>query len=233
MRKNSPLLKASIDGFLKENRQGTLMGNILINRYIRDFDWATNALGEEHYQRFNDLQHLFQKYGEVYGIEYLFAAAQGYQESRLDQDVRSAAGAVGVMQLLPATAADKNVDIPDIHDVDANIHAGIKYMDFLRERYFSEPSITPINQVLLALAAYNAGPTRMIRMRSLAAERGYDPDVWFDNVELIAAEEIGRETVQYVSNIFRYYLTYRMTAAQQLKREAARRAAGISDAPGQ
>lgn len=230
IRKDSPELMGSINNFLRENRQGTLFGNILVNRYIKNFDWAANALGDDDYRRFNELQHLFERYGERYGIEHLFAAAQGYQESRLDQTVRSAAGAIGVMQLLPDTAADKNVGIPDIHDVEKNIHAGIKYMDFLRGRYFSEPDITPLNQALLALGAYNAGPGRMIRMRGKAAEQGYDPNVWFDNVELIAAEEIGRETVQYVSNIFRYYLTYRMIANRELEHAAARRAAGINDA---
>ncbi|GAB5413789.1 MAG: lytic transglycosylase F [Congregibacter sp.] len=228
IRKDSPLLKASVDSFLKENRQGTLFGNILVNRYVKNFDWAANALADEDYARFNELQHLFQRYGERYGIEYLFAAAQGYQESRLDQSVRSSAGAVGVMQLLPDTAADKNVGIPDMHEVEPNIHAGIKYMDFLRGRYFTEPDITPLNQALLALGAYNAGPARMIKMRRMAAEKGYDPNVWFDNVELVAAQEIGRETVQYVSNIYRYYLTYRMIANQELKHAAAREAAGIS-----
>ncbi|EED31794.1 lytic transglycosylase, catalytic [gamma proteobacterium NOR5-3] len=230
MRKDSPLLKASVDAFLKQNRAGTLFGNILINRYVRNFDWAGNALSDQDYQRFNDLQHLFKKYGDLYEMEYLFAAAQGYQESRLDQSVRSNAGAVGVMQLLPTTASDKSVGIPDIHEVEPNIHAGIKYMDYLRDRYFSDPKITPLNQALLALGAYNAGPSRMIRLRAKAEERGYDPNVWFDNVEIIAAEDIGRETVQYVSNIFRYYLTYRNVANQELKRAEARRAAGISGA---
>ncbi|MEM6773622.1 MAG: transporter substrate-binding domain-containing protein [Pseudomonadota bacterium] len=231
MRKESPQLKASVDAFLRENREGTLIGNILRNRYIRDFDWAANALSEEDYERFNNLEEIFRRYGEQYGIEYLFAAAQGYQESRLDQSVRSAAGAIGVMQLLPATATDRNVGIPDIHEVEDNIHAGIKYMDFLRNRYFTDPEITPINKALLSLAAYNAGPGRMIGMRGRAADKGYDPNVWFDNVELIAAEEIGRETVQYVSNIFRYYLTYRMIANQELRHAEARRAVGLSDAP--
>ena len=231
MRPDSPELKASVDTFLKDNREGTLIGNILRNRYIRDFDWAANALSEEDYARFNDLEDIFRRYGEAYGIEYLFAAAQGYQESRLNQDVRSAAGAIGVMQLLPATAADRNVGIPDIENVESNIHAGIKYMDFLRDRYFSSADISPLDQALLALGAYNAGPTRMISMRRKAEEKGYDPNVWFDNVELIAAEEIGRETVQYVSNIFRYYLTYRMIANQELRHAQARRQMGISDAP--
>jgi membrane-bound lytic murein transglycosylase MltF len=166
----------------------------------------------------------------MYEIEYLFAAAQGYQESRLDQSVRSHAGAVGIMQLLPATASDKSVAIAGIDEAEPNIHAGIKYMDYLRDRYFSDPDISPLNQALLALGAYNAGPGRMIGLRAKAEERGYDPNVWFDNVELIAAEEIGRETVQYVSNIYRYYLTYRLVAKQELARAEARRALGISDA---
>lgn len=232
VRKDSPLLLDSINRFLKTHREGTLFGNMMKNRFIRDFDWAANALDDEDYQRFNDLQHLFRKYGEAYGIGYLFAAAQGYQESRLDQNVRSPAGAVGVMQLLPSTASDPKVGIDDITEVEPNIHAGIKYMDYLRGRYFSDPQITPLNQALLALGAYNAGPSRMISLRRKAAEQGYDPNVWFDNVELIAAQDIGRETVQYVANIYRYYLTYRMVAMQELVRKEAREAAGIESPRG-
>ena len=226
-RKDSPGLEAAINTFLKTHRQGTLLGNILVNRYLRDYDWAANALAQSDYQRFEDLETIFKTYGEKYGIDYLIVAAQGYQESRLKQSARSKAGAVGVMQLLPSTAKDSHVGIPDITKVDSNIHAGIKYLDFLRDRYFSDPEINDLNRTLLALAAYNAGPSRMINLRNKASKMGYDPNVWFDNVEVVAAREIGRETVQYVSNIFKYYLTYRLTAEQQLQRKAARDAAGI------
>ncbi len=226
-RKDSPGLEAAINTFLKTHRQGTLLGNILVNRYLRDYDWAANALAQSDYQRFEDLEIIFKTYGEKYGIDYLIVAAQGYQESRLKQSARSHAGAVGVMQLLPSTAKDSHVGIPDITKVDSNIHAGIKYLDFLRDRYFSDPEINDLNRILLALAAYNAGPSRMINLRNKASKMGYDPNVWFDNVEVVAAREIGRETVQYVSNIFKYYLTYRMTAEQQLRHKAARDAAGI------
>lgn len=232
MRKDSPLLKEAVNEFLKENREGTLIGNIMRNRYIKNFDYAGNALSDEDYERFANLESFFQKYGETYGIEYLLLAAQGYQESRLDNSVRSQAGAVGVMQLLPSTAAGKAVNIPDITSVENNIHAGVKYMDYLRDRYFSDPEITPLNQGLLALGAYNAGPARMIKLRRMAKEQGYDPNVWFDNVELAAAKDIGRETVQYVANIYRYYLTYRMVAMQELIRSRAREAVGISASPG-
>jgi membrane-bound lytic murein transglycosylase MltF len=131
------------------------------------------------------------------------------------------------MQLLPSTAGDPNVGIPDIHNVDSNIHAGIKYLDFLRDRYFNDPEIDPLNQTLLALGAYNAGPRRMINLRNEAEKLGYDPNVWFDNVELVAAKRVGRETVQYVANIFKYYFAYRMALQQVSQRGAARERAGI------
>ncbi|MFT6955738.1 MAG: membrane-bound lytic murein transglycosylase MltF [Halieaceae bacterium] len=226
-RKDSPQLTAAVNEFVKANRQGTLMGNILINRYVRDFDWAANALNEEDYGRLKKLEGIFKKYGEKYEIEYLMAAAQGYQESRLDQSVRSHAGAVGVMQLLPTTANDPKVGIPNIDEVDANIEAGIKYMAYLRSRYFDDPEIDLTNQFLLALGAYNAGPARMISLRRKATQQGYDPNIWFDNVEIIAAQDIGRETVQYVANIFKYYQAYRMSIARTLEREEAREEVGM------
>ena len=226
-RKHSPLLEKATNDFLSRNREGTLIGNVLKNRYIRDFDWAGNALAEDQYSRFEQLEAIFKKYGEQYGIEYLMIAAQGYQESRLKQSARSASGAIGVMQIKASTAGDRNVAIKNIHKVDANIEAGTKYLDFLRRRYFSEPGIDQRNQILLALAAYNMGPNRMIKLRDKAAKIGYDPDIWFDNVELAAARYVGREPVQYVANIYKYYLAYTMSAEQILQRKSARQRAGI------
>ena len=227
-RKDSPLLKNTVNEFIKQHREGTQEGNILRNRYIRDFDWTKNALAQDDYLRFSKLRPLFEKYGKQYNIEYLMIAAQAYQESRLDQNARSQAGAEGVMQIKPGTAADSNVDIRDIHKVEANIHAGVKYLDFLRRRYFSAPEIDELNQILLAQAAYNIGPGRMIKLRNSARTQGYDPNIWFDNVELAAAKDIGREPVQYVANIYKYYLAYRMSSEQVMRRKTAREAAGIN-----
>lgn len=231
-RKDSPQLEQAINDFLATHREGTMIGNVLKNRYVRDFDWADNALSGDDFRRFEELRDIFVKYGERFGIEYLMIAAQGYQESRLDQSARSAAGAIGVMQIKPSTAADPNVNVTGIHEVGPNIHAGVKYLDFIRQRYFDDPAIDPRNQVLLSLAAYNMGPARMIRLRSQAEKLGYDPNVWFDNVELAAAKYIGREPVQYVSNIFKYYLAYRLSAEQLLQREQAREKAGMEPLPG-
>jgi membrane-bound lytic murein transglycosylase MltF len=222
IRKDSPELKAGLNRFLKSHRQGTLAGNILINRYFRDFDWAGNALAEDAYERFSDLIDIFRKYGDEYGFDFLIVAAQGYQESRLDQSARSHAGAIGVMQLLPSTAADPNVGIPDISEAEPNIHAGVRYMNFIRGRYFSDPEIDRFNQTLFALAAYNAGPARVMKLREKAASQGYDPNRWFDNVEVITAREVGSEPVKYVANILKYYVAYRLSVIRQLQRAEQR-----------
>ncbi len=227
IRKNSPQLAGALNEFLETHKQGTLSGNILINRYLKNFDWAKDALAAEDYRRFQEVADIFTKYGNRYGVDYLMVAAQGYQESGLDQSVRSKAGAIGIMQLLPSTAADSNIGIPDITTAEANIHAGVKYLDFIRDRYFSDPGMNTFNQTMFAFAAYNAGPARVQKLRTMAAEQGYNPDVWFDNVEVMAAEDIGAETVQYVANILKYYFAYTLTMQKHLEREDARKSAGI------
>jgi membrane-bound lytic murein transglycosylase MltF len=184
-------------------------------------------MGTDDYHRFLDVLGIFKKYGEQYGIDYLIVTAQGYQESRLKQSARSSAGAIGVMQLLPSTAADANVGIPDITTIDANVHAGVRYLDFLRKRYFNAAGMDDLNRTLFALASYNAGPARVAKLRDKAAKLGYNPNIWFDNVEIIAAKEIGRETVQYVANILKYYVVYRLSVIRYVQREEQREEMGL------
>ena len=148
-------------------------------------------------------------------------AAQGYQESTLDQNVKSPVGAIGVMQVMPPTG--KELKVGDIRKLEPNIHAGVKYMRFMIDTYFKDEPMTRLNKGLMAFAAYNAGPGRLRQLRRETAQRGLDPNVWFGNVERIASERIGRETVTYVSNIYKYYVTYRLLTAQ---RERARRSEG-------
>ena len=150
----------------------------------------------------------------------LMLVAQAYQESHLDNDKKSPAGAVGIMQIKPSTAADKQVGINDISSPADNIRAGARYMRFLTDRYFSEPEVDELHQWLFALAAYNAGPAKVRRMRNQAAAEGHDPNLWIDNVELVAAREIGRETVRYVRNVYKYYVAYRMSWDTQVMRES-------------
>ena len=229
IRKQSPKLAAELNAFIAENGKGKMLGNMIMQKYLKDTKWVRNANDREELAKFTRLQGYFEKYGEEYDLEWLLVAAQGYQESHLDQSVRSPVGAVGVMQVLPSTAADKAVGIPNVEaSEENNIHAGAKYLRYMINENFNDPSLDRVNAMLFALAAYNAGPARMPRFRKEAAERGLDPNKWFYNVELIVAEEVGRETVQYVSNIYKYYVTYKRYVEQGAARDAARRKAGMS-----
>ena len=219
VRKNNPELRASLDAFIAKNKKGTLLGNIFFNRYFKDSKWIANPIIEEHQTRLEQLREVFQKYGKMYGFDWLALAAVGFQESRLDQSRRSKAGAVGIMQMKPSTAADKNVGVTPIDTVDQNVHAGAKYLAFLRDRYFSDPEIPDWARFDFTLAAYNAGPSRIIGLRREAEEKGYDPNLWFSNVETIAAARVGSETVRYVANINKYYMAYTMTYRNRLQRE--------------
>jgi membrane-bound lytic murein transglycosylase MltF len=221
-RKQSPKLKAMVNEFVKDHKKGTLLGNILYKRYLRNNKWVRNSLTDVNLQRFKDTVALFKKYAGQYDFDWLMLAAQAYQESGLDQSKRSPAGAIGVMQLLPSTAADRNVNIPNIEQLENNIHAGAKYMRFLHERYFAKDELDELNRHLFAFAAYNAGPARVARLRRDATALGLNPNAWFDNVEIVAAKHIGRETVQYVSNIYKYYVAYRLIADRlKLRGDAA------------
>ena len=214
-RKESPELKEFVDDFVtSQYKKGTLTGNILFKRYLRSTQWVEKSLSDEGVERFERTRKLFKEYADEYGFEWPMLAALAYQESRLDHSLRSPRGAVGIMQILPSTAADPNVGIPNIEVLERNIHAGTRYLAFLRDRYFSGEGIGKRNQWLFALAAYNAGPRRVAQLRNGAIGMGLDPNVWFDNVEVVAARRIGRETVQYVSNIYKYYLAYERFAAE-------------------
>ncbi len=219
VRKNNPALRADLDAYIGKNKKGTLMGNILFNRYFGDSTWISNPAGEAQQKRLEELRDIFQKYGKQYGFDWLALAAIGYQESRLDQSVHSKAGAVGIMQMKPSTAADKNVGITPIDTVDNNVHAAAKYLAFLRDRYFSDPEISDEARFDFTLAAYNAGPAKVASLRREAAEKGYDPNRWFFHVETVAASRVGRETLRYVANINKYYVAYSLIYRNNLQRE--------------
>ena len=206
IRKDSPQLKAALDAFTRTHGQGTEFGNVTLQKYLGQTRWVLNATSEQELRKFSTLVGLFQKYGRQYDIDWLLMAAQGYQESQLDQGRHSAAGAIGVMQVMPATG-DK-LQVGDITQLEPNIHAGVKYIRFIVDQYYKNEPMDALNRVLFAFASYNAGPARIRSLRTEAHSLGLDPNVWFDNVERVAAYRIGRETVQYVANIYKYYIAY-------------------------
>jgi len=218
-RKNSPKLEAVVNEFVRGHKKGSLLGNMLFKRYLRDTQYVKNSASEQELKKFRNMVQYFKSYADRYDFDYLMIGAQAYQESGLDQSKRSPAGAIGVMQVLPSTASDSNVGIPNIEKLENNIHAGTKYMRFIVDRYFKDPSIDKVNRMLFAFAAYNAGPARINDLRKKTAKMGLDSNIWFHNVEMAAAKEIGRETVQYVGNIYKYYIVYRTLSAQREAKE--------------
>jgi membrane-bound lytic murein transglycosylase MltF len=219
-RKDSPLLADSVNAFMRTHRQGTLIGNVLIKRYVENTRWVRNATSEGQIERLRPMLELFRSSAAETGFDPLMLVAQAFQESGLDHSRRSSAGAVGIMQIKPSTAADKNVGIPNIDSMADNIRAGARYMRFIEDRYFSDDDMSDLESWIFALAAYNAGPAKIQRMRRIAAEEGHTPDRWLGNVEIVAARKIGRETVRYVRNIFKYYVAYRLAWERRALRQS-------------
>lgn len=220
MRKASPKLKEVLDSFVHENRIGTLTTNILLKRFGKNTAWARPALERKPFRRFEQLAGLFQTYGTRYNFDWLMLASFAFQESGFDQSARSPVGAIGVMQVMPATAADRAVNIADIEELENNVHAGSKYLNLLRAHYFSDEAMDPTERMLFTMAGYNAGPNRINRLRRVAGERGLDPNVWFNNVEFVVAAQVGQEPVRYVGNIYRYYIAYSRALETMENKEA-------------
>lgn len=222
VRKNNPRLKEVMNEFVKGHKKGTTFGNILIKRYLKDTSYLRNVLSATEIQRFNETAAMIRKYADTYAFDWLLIGAQAYQESRLDQSLRSPAGAVGVMQIKPSTAEGHPIDIKHVERLENNINAGVKYLQHIRDRYFNDPGIDPFNRQIFAFAAYNAGPTRIAGLRKKATAMGLDNNTWFKNVEIVAAKEVGQETVQYVGNILKYYVAYQRCMVQREMKERAK-----------
>ena len=219
IRKDSPRLKAELDAWLAKFEKSGQRSDILA-RYLKNTKWAKAATSKEDLERFDKAIALFRKYGDRYDVDYLLLMAQGYQESELRQEARSPVGAIGVMQVMPATG--KSMKTGDITQIEPNIHAGVKFVRVMMNEYYANEPMDQLNKGLFTFASYNAGPGRIRQLRRLSAERGLNPNVWFNNVELMAAEKIGRETVTYVSNIYKYYLAYQMIEEERADRAKAR-----------
>ncbi len=219
-RKNSPLMAKALAQYTAKWGAGSTFGNVVRRRYLQSTSFVKSATAEAERRKFESLISMFRKYGHQYDLDYLMMAAQGYQESRLDQTAKSRVGAIGVMQIMPATGSELGVG--DIRQLEPNIHGGIKYIRQLIGTYFKDEPMTPMNKILMAFASYNAGPGRIRQLRRETARRGLDPNVWFGNVEQVVSARVGRETVDYVSNIFKYYIAYRLVIEEQEQREASR-----------
>jgi membrane-bound lytic murein transglycosylase MltF len=225
-RKENPKLRDAVNKTLKKHGESDAVRKILEDKYLENTRYVKNAASAAERQKFQAVVDLFKKYSDKYDLDYLLMQAQGYQESTLDHGARSPVGAIGIMQVMPGTGKDMRVG--DITKLEANINAGVKYMRFMEDQYFKDDPMDDMNKALMTFASYNAGPNRLIRLRAETAKRGLNPNLWFGNVERITSERIGRETVTYVSNIYKYYIAYHLMMDQQQQREAAKAEVGGS-----
>jgi len=219
-RQGSPLLKAELASFAKTHRVGTLFGNTVVKKYVRSTKFVKSATSDAEIKKFQDTVSLFRNYGTKYDLDHLLVMAQSYQESRLDQNAKSHVGAIGIMQVMPATG--KELAVGDITQLEPNIHAGVKYVRFMMDRYYGKEPMDLVNKMLFTYASYNAGPARIARLRKEAAAKGLNPNLWFNNVETVVAARIGAETVTYVSNIYKYYIAYKLVTEAEEERRKAR-----------
>jgi membrane-bound lytic murein transglycosylase MltF len=204
-RKNSPEFKKVINQFISKNRAGTVFGNIMLKRYYSDINKIINPKSETYQKKLTELVELFNKYGKKYNIDPMLLAAQAFQESKFNQKAKSRVGAVGIMQVLPSTAKDRNVNIKNIHVLENNIEAGAKYMRFVADHYFNDDNIPEFDKILFVFASYNAGPNRVARVR----KKANDPNSWFDSVDWQVARAAGSEPIKYVKNIYIYYIAFK------------------------
>jgi len=210
-RKDSPELRQLLDEFVQGHQMGTSFGNTLLRRYLQNTKWVQDATSTEEMRKFQEYVRYFQKYAAQYDFDYLMLVAQGYQESGLDQSRKNPSGAVGIMQVIPKYAAAPPISISNVEHAETNIEAGAKMLRNIAETYFNDDKLDATNKTLMVFASYNAGPNRIARLRKKAASEGLDANQWFGNVELVAAKEVGQETVQYVTNIYKYYVAYKLT----------------------
>lgn len=221
IRKNSPQFMAELNKFIPAHGKGTLFGNMTLQKYLKTTRFVKNAASDAERKKFLDLVSIFKKYSAQYNVDTLLMVAQGYQESQLNQTVKSPVGAIGVMQIMPSTG--KDLKVGDISQVEPNIHGGVKYMRFMVDQYYKNEPMTDLNKALFTFASYNAGPAKIQSLRKEAAKRGLDPNKWFNNVEQVVSEKVGRETVTYVSNIYKYYIAYKLISEEMAEKEKVKK----------
>jgi membrane-bound lytic murein transglycosylase MltF len=215
VRRDNPQLKRLLDEFIAPRSVGTSFGNTILRRYLQNTKWVKSATSAQEIKKFEALSALFKKYADQYDFDYLMVMAQGYQESLLDQSKKNPSGSVGIMQVIPKNAAAPPINVPNVMTAENNIQAGVKMLRNIEDHYFNDPKIDPVEKTLMAFASYNAGPTRIARLRQQAAQQGLDPNKWFGNVELMVAKDIGQETVTYVGNVYKYYIAYKLALGKE------------------
>jgi membrane-bound lytic murein transglycosylase MltF len=219
VRPDNPKLLATLNRAMVEITGNVNQWSAHTRSYLAKLKQLHTATQGADMQRFHDTVEIFRRYAGQYQFDTLLLVAQGYQESRLDQRAHSHVGAVGLMQLMPRTG--RALGVGDIYKADPNVHAGAKYMAQLMDNYFKDVPFDEQNHNLFAFAAYDMGPGAIQWLRRKAQAEKLDPNVWFNNVERVAAARIGQEPVRYVRNIYKYYVAYKLIEEADAAKKAA------------
>lgn len=231
VRAENKRLLAELDAFIHKQYRG-LVYNILYRKYFTNprniRDLADGRLGGANGRGLSPYDDIIRKYAEQYGFDWRLITAQMFQESRFDPDAESFAGARGLLQIMPRTARFMGFDSVD--EPETGIHAGVKYLDWVRNRF--ETSLPFNERIWFTLAAYNAGHGHVEDARRLARQQGLDGDRWFDNAEqamlLLSKKQYanqarhgyvrGIEPVSYVRDIRERYRAYVEISSRRLLR---------------
>ncbi len=205
-------LQKELNAFLPRFRQGSLLGNMAVKKYFEHAGQWRLRVGTSEGNRLSAYDEIIKKYASQYGFDWRLMAALAYQESGFKQSAMNPSGATGMFQIKPETAREPYINIPDIageKNTANNIHAGIKYLAWIKGRYFDNlEEMSEPERIRMSLAAYNAGPRTLLRARTRAREMGLDPNRWFQHVEMALLSMHKTEAVKYVSEINQHYISY-------------------------
>ena len=193
---NNAELRERLDAFVAENYRGYDF-NVLHRKYF--VNKRRMARQQEHRvtgDALSPFDEIVKPLAEEAGFDWRLIVAQMYQESGFDPSRVSFAGAEGLLQVLPRTAAELGVDPAKLADPHIGIAAGVGYLAWTRERF---PDLPVGEQLWFALGAYNAGAGHIRDGRRLAARLNLDGSLWFENVERamlkLAEPEYAKESV--------------------------------------
>jgi membrane-bound lytic murein transglycosylase MltF len=223
VRPDNPKLLATLNRLISEITGNLNQWSAHTRSYLASLKQLHTATEAADLQRFHDTVEIFRRYAGQYRFDALMLLALGYEESRLEQQVRSPTGAIGIMQVMPATG--RALGVGDITQADANIHAGVKLLALMMDDNFKDVPFDEQNRTLFAFAAYGMGAGALQWCRRQALAERVNPNLWFNNVERVAVARVGQETPRAVRNIYKYYIAYKLIEEADAAKKAAMGAA--------
>ena len=181
VRKNAPELRQRLDEWILDNRDSgrwaTLYRKYFVDRKGYRERIETGYLAGET-GTLSDYDALLKEFAPTIGWDWRLLASQMFQESRFKPRARSWAGAMGLLQLMPATA--REVGVQDPYDPRDNVAGAVRYLDWLNDTYWEDEIPDVQERTKFILASYNAGSGHVFDAQRLTEKNGGDPKKWAD-----------------------------------------------------